>query len=724
MPLLACVLGAAVLAGIDAPAGPVAGFAAWLAAAARPAAAAGLLLAACVGTGTPTRPMLRRLGLRRGEALVVAGFIGLALLLAAGQIAGALGLLSPLAAAIGIAPGLAFAAWHLARAARRAGRRNARDPGRADGAPMARVAGLTAFALGAALLLVAATLPPGTLWASEYGGFDALGYHLQMPREWLARGRIAPLTHNVYSALPGSFESAFTWLAALTAPPKLAGAPGRDLLADGGWRLLAGQWLHALITLAAALALGCVAGRAAALAGATRRVRSVVPCLVAAAMLATPWVIVVGSLAYNEMPAVGFAAAALLVAMPGAGRGRSHAPALRGALVGLLLGAVGAAKPTALIVAGPAVLLVALACNPRRAWLPAAAAAMLAGVLMLAPWLARNAATLGNPLFPFATALFGTAHWTDAQAAAWSAAHAPTGGVARGLSLLLFADETAGPAAPAVARWRGLFNPQWAALAPAVVAALVASLAAPRARRAALVIAGALLLGLAAWVALTHHQSRFLLPLTVPAAAALGLSASIASRSHRSTRSPRAAGPAAAWPALALLALTGVQLAASVQHFLRESPGQRGALIALGPTLRLGELDPSALAEESPAAFLNTLPADRGTLHLIGDAAPLYLKGPLLWNTVWDRWPAAALADPASSPRDAAFAFTRSLRDAGVTHVLVNFAELARYQRSGYMPKGLTPEVVRDWIDASIAAGDAAVLAAWQRTGQVLVELR
>src|SRR5262249_31738011 len=43
-------------------------------------------------------------------------------------------------------------------------------------------------ALGIALLFVAACNPPGALWGSEFGGYDVLEYHLELPQEWLARG--------------------------------------------------------------------------------------------------------------------------------------------------------------------------------------------------------------------------------------------------------------------------------------------------------------------------------------------------------------------------------------------------------------------------------------------------------------------------------------------------------------------------------------------------------
>ena len=38
-------------------------------------------------------------------------------------------------------------------------------------------------------------------------------------------------------------------------------------------------------------------------------------------------------------------------------------------------------------------------------------AGILAGIATIAPWLIRNWAACGNPVFPFASRLFGTGHW-------------------------------------------------------------------------------------------------------------------------------------------------------------------------------------------------------------------------------------------------------------------------------------------------------------------------
>ena len=52
------------------------------------------------------------------------------------------------------------------------------------------------------MLVVAACAAPGWLWQTEFGGYDAMAYHLQLPREWFEQGRITTSTWNVYSAMP------------------------------------------------------------------------------------------------------------------------------------------------------------------------------------------------------------------------------------------------------------------------------------------------------------------------------------------------------------------------------------------------------------------------------------------------------------------------------------------------------------------------------------------
>jgi len=78
-----------------------------------------------------------------------------------------------------------------------------------------------------AVLAFATSLPPGVAWATEFGGYDALSYHLELPRTWFELRRITTVPSSVYSAFPNFVEAAFhcsakvavaAWMRLLTVP--------------------------------------------------------------------------------------------------------------------------------------------------------------------------------------------------------------------------------------------------------------------------------------------------------------------------------------------------------------------------------------------------------------------------------------------------------------------------------------------------------------------------
>lgn len=182
-----------------------------------------------------------------------------------------------------------------------------------------------------------------------------------------------------------------------------------------------------------------------------------------------------------------------------------------------------------------------------------------------------------------------------------------------------------------------------------------------------------------------------------------------------------------------LLILSGVRTA---QVFWGENVGAPArALVggaeaisgaALGPLDEIAKMPPAELLEllrqaGNPVAATNivvALDAPDGAVALLGDATPVYFGVPAAWNTVWDRWPleaarAAAPDDPAS--------WCAALRAESprVTHVLVNFAEIERFTRSGYAPPGMTVETARRFVEA---CGELVI--EWPRRGVGLYRLR
>ncbi len=623
---------------------------------------------------------------------------GLALMLTISHLLGVAGLLhGTVGVGLGVGVcvvGAALACEQWARAAR-AGRR---------GSAQSRGGAWLAAAPAAAVLIVASCSPPGWLWDSEFGGYDVLSYHLQLPQEWLAVGRLRPLEHNVYSYLPGYFEAAYLHLAAMTGAPRpLGDGTPAGLLAADGWRTLSCQMLHAGLAVCAAWLVARATLAAAdrwMLAGnrteAPRIVSAACAGLAGAVVLATPWTVVSGSLAYNEMGVVALTAAAMIAAVD---RGLS-APR-RWLLAGALVGAACGVKPTALLFATPVVGLMLLATTPRRDWVRAAALGAVAGVAMLLPWLVRNALHGGNPIFPFLAGVFGSAHWTDEQITRYAAAHAFDGSLAGRLRLLVLRDES-DPAGP---RHRGMMHAQWGVFFPLLAAAGVAALLG-RARVGVFVLGAGLLAQFVTWMFATHLQSRFLVPMLAPGAVLVGLGlCGLADRGPGVRRAAVAVG------AIGVLVQSGLTL--SVYAGQRSS--NPGMLLPVGTDFYAVPPPSSEEADAGSLGFLNRRASAGRTVYLLGEATPFYYTGRVVYNTTWDGWP---LGEAIDSAPDSPHAWSAALRDRGIDAVLVCIPELERLRRSGYADPRVTPERVARWLESA-----AAPVRAWPGEGRALYTL-
>ncbi|MDX2146140.1 MAG: hypothetical protein SFZ23_01355 [Planctomycetota bacterium] len=555
-------------------------------------------------------------------------------------------------------------------------------------------------ALPVAILLVAASSPPGWLWDSEFRGFDALSYHLQLPLDWLAQGRVWPVEFNVYSYLPGMLESAFTLGAGLARP-------------EFG---IASQMMHAMFAIAAALAAGDAA-RLAIQGQAQRDAANMVARVAACGLfIATPWVVVTGSLAYNEMGLAACLAAALAFSLA------AGIPAWRrGAVVGLLVGVACGMKATAILFVAPPVGMLLLGVRPRREWVALVASGSAAGLLALTPWLVRNWLSSGNPVFPYLVGVFGDGHWNAEQVARYASAHHFDGSLLDRLRLMFAADS----ADPAGARHRGLMHPQWGLFFP-LVALCMGSLLVPRIRQAlrrggdelsnrregersipriATLLTIGIALQLAAWLAFTHVQSRFLLPVATTGSVLFGVLAgagmrAAAKRAARGTDAKDADQPPRerrlaplvlapiAVQSLILLAIFTRQANLDPRSWLGNPNAARpdGGEVFTGEAFRqeLESRPPAARRELeatlSPIQFVNLVLPPESRVYLVGDATPFYLTKPVMYRTTWDAGPLELAIEAAPNAPEA---WIEGLLRAGATHVLLNASELERYQRSG-----------------------------------------
>lgn len=525
------------------------------------------------------------------------------------------------------------------------------------------------------VLALAACWPPGTLWVSEARGFDVLSYHLQLPREWLAGGRLEPLEHNVYSFLPSFMEGAFLHLGAM------GSFLARDPFIDGeGMATFAAGLLHAGMALAAAWGVGTLTSIVLRVRVGVDEARGRVAGGIAGVIfLSTPWVVATGSLAYNEMAVCLLMAGAMIACETGSLKG-----ARRGAVVGLLVGAACGAKPTALFMVGVPVGVLLLWRTPRGEWPRVVAAGAAAGIAALAPYLIRNALACGNPVFPYLTSIFGEAHWSALEVGRWRLGHHESAGIVERLGHL-------------VGR-RGLGHAQWQPGATAMILSLVGGAMARRSRGAALMLLSIAAGQMGLWLFIGHVQSRFLVPALVPMAAGAGVVIGLLAGAR-----PMAAR------VVATLTIAGNALALGWIGY-RETGGSPGLFAALDMKALTCEAESVAVPEVVRSA-MKAAGAPGARLYLLGDSTPFYYRAPVLWHTTWDPSPLGVLlretgGDLAESARRLAAAPPKGL---GVTHVLVNLAEIDRLQRDG-------------WYDPAVSAETAERLA--REHGRVVLEER
>lgn len=533
--------------------------------------------------------------------------------------------------------------------------------GRNEGGASVHPAAL-ALIPGVALLVVAACSPPGWLWASEGLGYDTRSYHAQLPAEWLASGRLWPLEHNVYSYLPGYMEAAFYHLSAIA---------GEHPASGSGLGLMSFQCLSALVLLVAVALIGRVCWLV--LPEETES-RAGVATSIAALVLATPWMIVTGSLAYNEPAVLALGAGALLAALG------TSSNISRWALAAFLVGSACGAKPTALFMVGPVVGVVLVVTTPVRVWWKCGGVGVVVGIATLLPWLVRNGLATGNPVFPQLAGVFGGGHWTSEQHTRWASGHMFDGS-ALGRLKLMFLPDPNGPF-PGGSSMRGLLHPHWGLMG---VAYVLACAVAPMARRHRVVVS--LAIGLAvqllAWLVLTHIQSRFLVPIVLAGGPLFAVALA-------------RFGKPGLWITIALVVAQSGWLAWS---YSKEGQGQPGVFIAPGPAWFTGEIEPDA----SPQGYVNfRLPEGAGGVLLVGDGAPLYYVRDSAYATTWD---AGLLVRVVQAHPDDPASQARALKDAGVRWLVIDEMELSRLRDSGWLDPALTPRAVGELASWGTPAG-------------------
>ncbi len=538
-----------------------------------------------------------------------------------------------------------------------------------------------AAAIPVAVLLTAACFPAGTLWHTEGKGYDVLEYHLQLPREFMTVGSTAPVRGNIYSFLPLNIEMVFTLMAGL-----LKILPGWG----GLYSLIYGsQLLMVAVTLLAALAVG--------LAPLTLSSRS--RALAMLLFLSTPWVIVIGSLAYNDPAVLLLGAVALPLAVVGGSRQVFW-------IIGVLLGLAVGVKMTAGISIALPVAAVWLA---RHRWRDLILVIVIS-TAVYSPWMVRSMVashtrtSIGNPIFPLFAQTLGMDHWSHSLAARFDRGHtAPARdaglvGHLRAMADQWFLDRQFGAGiaavADAVARHPGYPGPHtpwflrfgliWIAIILGAIIAVTCGMEA----WLLLLIGGVQII---TWLLFTQIQARFLVPVILP-------SVWLAAMALRPI------------PKMAVVFAAG--LAVQLVFVLVLLRSENGTFLGGAYSQIIGryfELPEMWLLSNHPQQVFAPydLASPQSRIYLEGFDAPLYVHGHIIYNTVFNRNRLARYY--AAHGADATIHWLQSKH---VRLVVFDWSEIARLRHTYGFNKVVTPRMAEALVKSGLRPIDAKLAAA------------
>ena len=554
-----------------------------------------------------------------------------------------------------------------------------------------------------AMALAGATMPPTSMGTVTGDAYDVASYHLQVPREFYNAGAIHYLPHNTYSNYPLGGEMLFL-LAMRSGGGPYAGAYAAQLT-HLMWGILA----------VAALWVALPKERPA------WRVAS-------ASLLATaPMLIYLSWLAYVELAQLAYLAVAVGLLRPWLSR-RDWRLAL---LIGLMLGGSCGVKYLSVgLIAAPVLVLMLLAAlvgKPGGRRGRALAQVVLAGVaclVVMSPWLIRNALNTGNPVFPLATSVFDHGQRPAQSLEMWRHGHASPplwtkgahlasaftqdDGIGWPITLMLLA------ALAALCASRMPIRMPWAAAQRQPrerhgnVVATSSQATAPLKQTDAMVPASLviLILQVLVWAFATHMPARFLVPALVP----MTLIGGWAFDQAFSAR-PARLGRVLTAGALALVLAGNVAMAARL--YFREptiiANGKHVGLNGISTKTLAGALSPYAQVREVLGSQrgddalgwpggVSERGADR--LMLIGGAAAWFYPPGTIYSTIWEEPPLATIARQTRDGHEVA----GHLRQMGVKYLLVDWSEITRFRRTYGWWQQIDEALIQSILDAGAKA--------------------
>lgn len=509
--------------------------------------------------------------------------------------------------------------------------------------------------------LLAAVNAPGILWSHEGSGYDVLEYHLQMPKEYWHAGSIGYAAHNVYANFPANVEMLYLLTMVLLREDMEAGVTA--------------QMIHLLLGLLTVLGAWVVGRDASPRAGVMSGV----------AMATAGWLPYLSGLAYveNGLLFSGVCAVGALL------RGyrllsNSQAPTdladrrarcwilLAGAITGLACGCKYTAVP--MLAVPLAVAAMGMPWPTVRKRVAAAAIFSMACLATFSPWLIKNLAMTGNPVFPLANTLFEATPegWGAAETAQWNEAHLPVEHL-----------RSVGQRVRVI--WTQLAADRYQRFGPLLIFLSLGGLALRRWRGPDVILLGLLVVQIGVWVFATHLFARFvvvsLIPMSLLAGRAFGLSQDRESRSSSASKS------------LVVLMVLGAlwNLSFVVALHRAESPG--GAPASAIHKIDLVTDSPSESSDPNAyLGYINNRLADDARILMIGDARPFYIAREVDYCVVFNRHPFVTVIQNARNAGE----ISEWLRSKGYTHVLVHWAEARRLRQTYGFAHELGPALFDD----------------------------
>lgn len=511
--------------------------------------------------------------------------------------------------------------------------------------------------------------------------FDVKEYHFGGPKEYFLNGRVGFLEHNVYTSFPFLAEMLIY----------------SSMLLSGDWETGALVGKSVLFWFAPFTAYGIL------LFGARNR-QQAAGVWGALIYLSTPWIARMTLIAYVEGPLTAYLFATFYMAcrawnapenepVVDADSGQRRLFETRRSIV-VSWGLCGAFAASAMACKYPGLILAVLPAGLAMAALlfvrrdstdvafRSVVAFALGAAIAAGPWLLKNMAETGNPVYPLAYNVFGGPYWSPERDAQWKAAHSSTDYSPR--AFLYNLGDVLGNN-----DWHG---PLLFAFAP------LALLTRGRTRRhlaAGMAYVGWLFLS---WWLFTHRIDRFWTPLISVTAALAGFGVAALETGPRLVQ----------FSTRAVLALGWIYSLAIVTS---DICGYNAWLIDLDRAME----QTAAITAPEVAAINREMASGRlpGNFRVlcVGEAELFDAKFRYDYNTVFDdllleRW--IGRGDGSTSLRSAD-EIRREFSERGVTHILVNWLEILRYRRTYGYAEFARPQVFQQ-LQAEQIIGDAIPL--------------